>query len=148
MTHLLANPDLALILLLAGILLLYAEFNRPGTILFAALGALFTMFALYGLALHPINHSALAGAILGLALILLELRLPTRNLLALLGAATLAWSLTALEIPPIHLTTAVFVSLTFSAVTLWLGRIALQARRNKRLPNPTLHPAAPARRVD
>jgi uncharacterized protein involved in response to NO len=50
--------------------------------------------------------------------------------------------------PGIHLTTAFLVSLIFSSVTFWLGRIALQARRNKRLPNPTLHPAVSASRVD
>jgi membrane-bound ClpP family serine protease len=150
LTHLLANPDFAILLLLAGILLLYAEFNRPGTVLLAAVGTLFTMFAFYGLAQHPINYLALAVACVGLGLIPLGLRFSPPNLLAFLGTAILICALPRLtsENPSIHLTTAVFVSLIFSAVTLWLGRIALQARRNKRIPNPTPHSAPAPRRVD
>jgi membrane-bound serine protease (ClpP class) len=150
LTHLLTNPDFALLLLLAGILLLYAEFNRPGTVLFAAFGTLLVMFAFYGLAQHPINHLALTLACAGLVLVPLGLRFSSPNLFASVGALILICALPGLtsDFPPIHLTTAIFVSLTFSFVTLWLGRIALQARRNKRLPNPTPHSAPPARRVD
>ena len=144
MTHLLSNPDLALLLILTGILLLYAEFNRPGTILFACLGTLFATLGVYALAEHSINRPALALALISLALIPAGIRILP---LTIIGAAILIYALRILipENQPIHLTTAIFVSLTFSFVTLWLGRIALQARRNKRLPNPTPHPA---RRVD
>jgi membrane-bound serine protease (ClpP class) len=150
LTHLLADADFAIVLILVGILLIYAEFNRPGAVIFAALGTLFAMFAFYGLAQHPINHLALALACAGLVLVPLGLRFSSPNLFASFGALILICALPRLtsDFPPVHLTTAIFVSLTFSFVTLWLGRIALQARRNKRLPNPTPHPAPSARRVD
>ena len=41
-----ANPDHAVLLLLCGILFIYAEFNKPGTVILGCFGALLTMFAL------------------------------------------------------------------------------------------------------
>ncbi len=144
---LIAHPDVALILLLVGILLLYAEFNRPGTVLFGSLGMLFAMLALYGLALHPIVRASLIIAALGLALILLDLRFRARALLAVPGALILAYALNALiPAPPrIDGPTALATSILFTAVTLGLGRIALQARRNKRI---SPYPVVTRRRVD
>ncbi len=141
----LAHPDAAILLLLLGILLLYAEFNRPGTVLLGSLGMLFAMLALHDLALHPIAHGPIAIAILGLALIVLELRLPTHSFLAIAGTLILACALvTLLPTPPrIDAPTALATSALFSVTTLWLGRIALQARRNKRVPQP--HRPSPAR---
>jgi membrane-bound serine protease (ClpP class) len=135
MTHFLANPDFAVLLVLAGILLLYLEFNRPGSVIFACLGTLSAVLGFYGLALHPLSHTAIAGGIVGLALILLELRSPFHNLLAVLGTGILAYALAALMPPPVRIDapTALAVSIVFTVVTLWLGRIALQARRNKRI---------------
>jgi membrane-bound ClpP family serine protease len=177
--HLIANPDLALIFILAGILLLYAEFNRPGTVVFACLGTLLATPSLYALAQHPINRESLFDIAFGISCLLASIVYPTRRLKrvmlivggirnpdtslvspdpvtpghivrALISTLFLAGGLFLLipAKPGIHLTTALLVSLTFSSVTFWLGRIALQARRNKRLPNPTLHPAVSARRVD
>jgi membrane-bound serine protease (ClpP class) len=135
MIHFLANPDLAVLLVLVGILLLYLEFNRPGTVIFACLGTLSAVLGFYGLARHPLSHTAIAAGIIGLALILLELRSPTRNVLAVLGAWILAYALATLMPPPVRIDapTALAVSIVFAVVTLWLGRIALQARRNKRI---------------
>ncbi len=144
MLALLSHPDAAILLLLLGVLLLYAEFNRPGTVLLGCLGMLFAMVALHGLALHPIALAALAAAALGLALILLDLRLQTRSFLAIPGTLILAYALAALfPAPPrIDAPTALATAILFSSTTLWLGRIALQARRNKRIPPP--HRPSPA----
>ena len=144
--HILYNPDFALVLLLAGIFLLYIEFNRPGTIFFAALGMLFAMFALYGLALHPMMPSAVVLSLAAATVVVAGIFLPGPNFLALFGMLLLIQTLPRLitENPRIHLTTAIFVSLIFGTVTNWLGRIALQARRNKRVLNPTLYSAAGA----
>ena len=155
--HWLTKPDLALVLLLVGIFLLYFEFNRPGTVMFAVLGMLSGMFGLYGLSRHTVSHASLVLALFGLALILLELRAPSRNFFAVLGTLILAYGLATLMPPPVRIdfVTALATSIVFSSVTLSLGRIALRARRNKRLSTPQVQPrkptlasAAPARRVD
>lgn len=139
----LANPNLAILLVLAGILLLYAEFNRPGTIVLAAAGALAFMLGIYGLAQHSINPLALLCLLTGLALLLLDLPAKTRNLLATAATALLTLGLATLIPAPtrIHPAITILVAILFAAVTLTLGRIALRARRNKRLPAPHLQPS-------
>ena len=129
----LANPDLGLILLLAGVLLIYAEFNRPGTVLLGCLGAFSFMLGVYTLGRLPLSTYAIGLTAAGALIVLVELRLPARNLLALTGTATLAVGLARLT-PGLHAATAVFSAVVFAVVTLWLGRIALQARRNKFTP--------------
>jgi membrane-bound serine protease (ClpP class) len=154
---LIAHPNLALILVLAGILLLYAEFNRPGIILFACLGTLCATLGVYALAQHPIEPFSLATLPVAISLIVLRLRFPWKNILLILGAVFLYLSLSHLlqRTPAIWRATAFLVSIVFTGVTVLLGQIALEARRRKRLPNlqvqplnPTPHPAPPARRVD
>ncbi len=128
-------PDVAILLLLVGILLLCLEFNRPGAIIFACLGTLSAVLGCYGLAQHPLSRAAIIVAVLGVALVLLEVRFRAHNILAVLGTLILAYALATLMRPPIRINAvlAIVVSIVFTVVTVWLGRIALQARRNKRI---------------
>ena len=137
----LTNPDLAILLLLGGILLLYAEFNLPGTIIPGALGALLVMLALFGLNLLPIRHTAVALLCAGLILMLLELKIPSHGVLALSGIAALVVGLATLVDAPIdalrvHLGTAIAVGVGFGIISLTLAYVALLARRNKVLLGP------------
>ena len=138
MNFLLTNPDYLVLLLLAGILLLYTEFNVPGTVLPGALGALCTMLALFGLSRLPVSPAAVALLVVGLAVMLLELKAPTHGLLAFTGTALLIWGLLHLILgpTPIHPAVAIAAGLTFAAITCWLAWIALLARRNKSLLGP------------
>jgi membrane-bound serine protease (ClpP class) len=54
----LANPNLALLLLVGGALLIYLEFNIPGTIVPGALGTVMVLLAIFSLDLLPIRHTA------------------------------------------------------------------------------------------
>ena len=137
----LTNPDLAVLLLLAGILLVYAEFNLPGTIVPGALGALLVMLALFGLNLLPVRHAAVALLCAGLILLLAELKIPSHGIVALTGTAALVVGLATLVDAPIgemrvHVATAIAVGVGLGAVSLWLAWIALLARRNKFLLGP------------
>lgn len=133
----LANPDLAVLLLVAGLLLIYLEFNIPGTVVPGALGALCVLLALCGLDLLPIQHTAVALLLLSFALILLEIKFSSHGILAMLGTATLIFGLlTLVDGPPemrVHASTAVAAGLTFGMITFGLAWIAVRARRNKHL---------------
>ena len=135
---LLANPDVGLLTLFTGILLLYFECNRPGSILPGCLGALLVLLSLHSLAQLPLRPTALLLLATGTTLLLLELAIPARNLLAAAGIALNTYALaTLVELfspAHVHLLTAIFTSVGFGVSTLWLARIALQARRNKRTP--------------
>lgn len=137
----LTNPDLAVLLLLCGILLIYTEFNIPGTIIPGSLGALLVMLALFGLNLLPIHHAAVAIVLAGFALMLLELKIPSHGILALFGISALVFGLATLVDAPIdalrvHLATAIAVGVGFGSISLLLAWVALAARRNKVLLGP------------
>ena len=54
----LVNPNIALLLLVGGALLIYLEFNTPGTIVPGALGTLMVLLAVFALNLLPIRYTA------------------------------------------------------------------------------------------
>ncbi len=145
----LTNPDLAVLLLLCGIFLIYTEFNVPGTVIPGALGALLLMLALFGLNLLPIRHTAVALVCAGLALLVLELKFSSHGILALAGIAALVAGLATLVDAPIaqmrvHVATAVAAGIAFGGISFALAWIALKARRNKILVGPEAMIGAPA----
>lgn len=130
-----ANPDHAVLLLLCGILFIYAEFNKPGTVLFGCFGALLTMYGLYGLSQFPVRPAAVAIALVGVALIGLGCRYQAfARLSDVAGTLCIALGLVNLVVsPPVHFAVAIVAAAIFSFVTGWLVRIALLARQNKSL---------------
>ena len=137
----LANPDLAVLLLVIGALLVYLEFNVPGTIVPGAIGTLCVLLGLFGLNLLPIHHTAVFLLAAALVLIVLELKFTSHGILAAIGIACLIFGLSTLVDAPIpelrvHLATAIAAGLGFGVVTFGLAWIALRARRNKVLTGP------------
>jgi membrane-bound serine protease (ClpP class) len=72
----LVNPNIALLMLVGGALLIYLEFNTPGTIVPGALGTLMVLLAIFGLNLLPIRYTAVLLLVAALALLLLEVWRP------------------------------------------------------------------------
>lgn len=137
----LANPDLAVLVLVLGALLIYLEFNVPGTIVPGALGSLMVLLAFFGLNLLPIHHTAVFLLVAGFCLFVLEAKFPSHGALALLGTLCLIIGLATLVDGPIpeqrvHMSTAVAVGLAFAIITFGLTWIALRARRSKVLTGP------------
>jgi membrane-bound serine protease (ClpP class) len=136
-----SNPDHAVLLLLCGILLLYAEFNRPGTVILGCLGALSLMYALYGLSRLPLRPFAVVLLVAGVGCILLGCWLPRRDVGSIAagvgGTLALVFGLLRLVVdPPVHPAVAIAAAVIFSGITTWLVRIALLARHNKSLLGP------------
>ncbi len=132
----LMNPNLAVLLLVFGALLIYVEFNTPGTIIPGALGTLLVLLALFALDLLPVHYTAVALVIGAFALIVLEVKLPSHGVLALVGIVCLVFGLLTLVQGPIpemrvHLSIALSCGIGFGLITAFLIRIGLQARRNK-----------------
>ena len=134
----LGTPDVAAILTGAGILLLFAECNLPGAILPGATGLLLLLSGIYGFTLQPLRPSALvllAVASTILAASAQSARAGTvSNLAGLAGSLGLSWGLgTLVRVSPTGVDPAVAVSVGASVglAALFLGRIAVKARRNK-----------------
>jgi membrane-bound serine protease (ClpP class) len=68
----LTNPNVAYILMLAGIFGLGLEFFNPGTFLPGVTGAICLLLALYAFQLLPVNYAGLGLVVLGVALMVSE----------------------------------------------------------------------------
>jgi len=132
----LVNPNIALLFLVGGALLIYLEFNAPGTIVPGALGTLMVLLAIFGLNLLPINYTAVLLLVAALILLLLEAKVGGHGALAVAGIVCLtfgALTLVAAPVPEMAIRpwVAIAVSVAFGLITVFLVRIAYQARRQK-----------------
>lgn len=137
----LTDPNIAVLLLFAGALLIYLEFNVPGTIVPGALGTLLVLLAGFGLNLLPLHHTAILLLLGAVVLIGLEMKFPSHGILSLAGIACLVFGLATLVDGPIpelrvHLSIAIAAGLSFGLITVVLASLALRAKRNKVLLGP------------
>jgi membrane-bound serine protease (ClpP class) len=137
----LANPNLAVLVLVLGGLLIYLEFNVPGTIVPGAIGSLFILLALFGLNLLPIHHTAVFLLLAGMSLFILEAKFPSHGALALAGTLSLIVGIATLVDGPIpeqrvRISTAIAAGVGFGGISFALAWIALRARRSKVLTGP------------
>jgi membrane-bound serine protease (ClpP class) len=132
----LMDPNLAVLILLAGALLIYMEFNTPGTIIPGALGTLLVLLALFSLNLLPVRYTSLALIVGAIVLMVLEAKFPSHGILAATGTVALVLGTLTLVAGPIpemrvQMATAVATGLAFGLITTFLVRIAWRARQNK-----------------
>ena len=132
----LMDPNLALVILLLGALLVYIEFHVPGTVVPGAAGALLILLALFSLNLLPLRYASAALLICGLLLVVGEAKFPSHGLLSLGGTVAAVFGMLTLINAPVpelrvHLATTLAATLTFGAITFVLARMALRARHNK-----------------
>jgi membrane-bound serine protease (ClpP class) len=137
----LMNPNVAVLILLAGALLIYLEFHNPGTIVPGAVGTLLVLLALFSLNMLPVRYTALALIVAALILMVLEAKFPSHGILALTGTAALVLGTLTLVAGPIpqmrvQLATAISTGLAFGLITTLLVRLAWRAQRNKQLLGP------------
>jgi membrane-bound serine protease (ClpP class) len=137
----LADPNLAVLLLVLGALLIYLEFNVPGTVVPGSIGTLFVVLGLFGLNLLPVRHTAIVLLVAAVVLMLLESKFTSHGVLAVAGIASLVVGLATLVDGPIpemrvHTGTALGAGLGFGVISFGLAWIALRARRSKVLTGP------------
>jgi len=85
----LANPTLAALLLLIGILGLYVEFTHPGLIAPGLVGAICLLLFVFASQMLPINWIGVALVVLGMVLFLLEIKIVSHGALAAGGVVSL-----------------------------------------------------------
>ncbi len=132
----LVNPNIALLFLVGGALLIYLEFNSPGTIVPGTLGTLMVLLAIFALNLLPIRYTAVLLLVAALVLLLLEAKFGGHGVLAIAGIVCLTFgtlTLVAAPIPQLDVSpwVAFSVSAAFGSITVFLVRLAVRARRRK-----------------
>jgi membrane-bound serine protease (ClpP class) len=88
--NIIADPNIAYLLLMAGILGLYMEFSHPGVIFPGVAGAICLILALISLQVLPFSYAGLFLIFLGIALLIGEAFIPSFGVLGIGGVISLA----------------------------------------------------------
>lgn len=128
-----ADPNVALILMMLGIYGLLFEFYSPGMAAPGVIGGICLLLGLYGLALLPLNYAGVALLLLGLALMVAEAFLPSFGIVGIGGVVAFvagALMLVDADVPGLTVSWALVLPLAMvSALVLaGIGGFALRAR--------------------
>jgi membrane-bound serine protease (ClpP class) len=132
----LTDPNLAVLVLMVGGLLIYVEFNTPGTIIPGTLGTIMVLLALFGLNLLPVRYTSVMLLAAAFVLLILEAKFASHGVLAAAGIVALVIGALTLVDGPIpelrvHWATALSTGVAFGLITVFLLRLAVRARRSK-----------------
>src|SRR5579862_3849376 len=127
------QPDMFFILLIAGVLGLYAEFTHPGMVFPGVVGGIAMILALFAMHILPVNFTGLLLILAALALFILEAKYTSHGVLAVGGVvAMLLGALMLIRSPltgaGVSLGVALGVTLPFAALTILLMRLVLRTR--------------------
>ena len=131
-----ADPNIALILLVLGALGIYVEFSSPGLIAPGIVGAIMVLLGLSALSVLPINWLGAALLVLAFTLFVLEAKFTSHGVLGIGGAVAMVFGAVILVNGPIpemriRWSTAIGLALPFSAITVLLLSLVIRARRYK-----------------
>lgn len=131
-----ADPNIALILLVLGALGIYVEFSSPGLIAPGIVGAIMVLLGLSALSVLPINWLGAALLLLAFTLFVLEAKFTSHGILGIGGAGAMVMGAVILVNGPIpemriRWSTAIGLALPFSAITVLLLSLVVRARHNK-----------------
>jgi membrane-bound serine protease (ClpP class) len=129
----LVQPDLFFILLIIGVLGMYAEFTHPGLFAPGVIGGIALVLALYAMHLLPVSLTGLVLLALAVGLFVLEAKFPTHGILGVGGAAAMILGALMLIRSPltgwgVSLVTALGVTLPFALIVIFLMRLVLESR--------------------
>ena len=130
-----SDPNIALLLMMAGVYGLLFEFMAPGTAVPGVAGSIALLLGLYGLALLPVNYVAVALLLLGLGMMVAEAFLPTFGVIGVGGIVAFVAGVLFLidaEIPGFTISWGFVVPIVLvnAIVLAAVGAFALRSRRN------------------
>ncbi len=136
-----ANPNLAYILLMIGLLGLYFEFSHPGAILPGVLGGISLLLAVFAFQILPINYVGLGLILLAAILFVLEVKVQSFGMLAVGGiAAMIIGSLMLIKAPIAELRPSLSfilpVVLAVSLIVLFLLTLVFRAHARRSATGP------------
>lgn len=132
-----ADPNVALILMMIGIYGILFEFWHPGAVVPGVVGGISLIVALTALSVLPVNYAGLALLLFGIALMVAEAFAPSFGILGLGGVAAFAIGALFLFDPdqsdiPITASWQVVASLTALSAAFFAGILGLAVRARRR----------------
>lgn len=127
------QPDAFFILLIIGILGLYAEFTHPGVFAPGVMGVIALVLALYAMHMLPINFAGLLLIVVALVLFVLEAKYPTHGVLGVGGVVAMVLGALFLINSPltgmgVSLGAALGVAIPCAVIIIFLMRLVLRSR--------------------
>jgi membrane-bound serine protease (ClpP class) len=131
----LTDPNLAFVLLVLGALGIYWELHAPGMVAPGILGVLLVCAGAYGLYQDSPSWYGLTLLLLAILLLGIELKYYTHMVSGVAGTVLLAFGAILLLQGPRRISPALAlaVSAAFGLITIFLGVLAMRARKTKRL---------------
>jgi membrane-bound serine protease (ClpP class) len=125
MLAVISQPNLALLLGLVGIILLYFEFSNPGFIVPGVIGAICVLLAILGFSLLPVNYVGVLLIVLAIGLFIAEVKVGGFGVLGIGGIVSMIFGMLILVDSPdpavrIGVYTALALTLPFAAILLIL----------------------------
>ena len=127
----LQDPNRAFLMLLGGFVLIYRECLAPGRILPGMVGGVFVLTAGFALFQYPWRAEGLGLLLLGALLLVVQAFRNWYWLPGLAGTACILYGAIRLLIIPSIRPAYAAAAVPFSALTIFLARTAVRARRNK-----------------
>jgi membrane-bound serine protease (ClpP class) len=126
------QPDVFFVLLIVGVLGLYAEFTHPGMFAPGVIGGISLLLALFAMHLLPVNLTGLLLIIAALVLFVLEAKFPTHGVLGVGGVVAMVLGALMLIRSPltgagVSLSTALGVAIPFAIIIIILMRLVLRS---------------------
>ena len=125
------NPNIAYMLMLAGIYGLMFEGYNPGAIVPGVVGAICLLLALFAFQVLPVNYAGLALILLGVMLIIAEAFVPSFGALGLGGVAAFVFGSIILldtDVPGMAIARSFIFGIAIVASTLLLGMVYMLMR--------------------
>lgn len=126
------QPDVFFVLLIVGVLGVYAEFTHPGMFAPGVIGGIALVLALFAMHLLPVNFTGLLLIIVALTLFVLEAKFPSHGVLGVGGVVAMVLGALMLIRSPltgmgVSLSTALGVAIPFAIIIIFLMRLVLRS---------------------
>jgi len=131
-----SQPNLALLLGVGGLILLYIEFSHPGFVAPGVVGGICLLLSILGLSFLPINYVGALLILLAIGLFIAEVKVQGFGILGFGGVAAMVLGMVILVDTPdpavrIGLSTALALALPFAAIFMLLLIALLKSLRQK-----------------
>jgi membrane-bound serine protease (ClpP class) len=136
MLAVISQPNLALLLGLVGVVLLYFEFSNPGFIVPGVIGAICVLLAILGFSFLPVNYVGALLIILAIGLFVAEVKVGGFGILGIGGIVSMIFGMLILIDSPdpavrIGIYTALALTLPFAAILIILMIALIRSLRQK-----------------
>lgn len=132
--HVVANPNIAFILMIIGVNGILFELSNPGGYIAGVVGVICLLLALYAFGTLPVNYTGILFIVLAFILFVADIKAPTHGILSALGVASLVFGAFVLFESPLFAVSralivgiALFTGLFFAFVVA--KAIRIQAKR-------------------